>query len=84
MSVYVPCMQKLLKGTQKNIPTNLEIHLISKIFERNLAEVFYYCFIEASFGVHLYFCRDTEDMHFHFSAIVQLKCCTIYWIHLSL
>ena len=44
---------KALERTQKNLATNFEIPLISKILERYFTEMFCYCFIETSVVVYV-------------------------------
>ena len=53
MSVHVTCRQKLMNVDNKNMHANFETLLISKILMKYFAEMFYYCFIKASFVVNL-------------------------------
>ena len=43
---------------------------------RYFTEMFYYCFNDTYFVVHLQFCGDTGGMCVHFYVIFVFKCCT--------
>ena len=45
------------------------IPLVSETFEQYFTEIFYHCFIETSFVVHLKWCGDTGGMWIHFPAM---------------
>ena len=74
--MYVPCTQKLFNLHEKTCMTDSEISIISTILERYFTEMFYYCFIETSFAVHLQFFGGTIGTCIHFSVMLLFKCST--------